>query len=367
MGTRTMKATGIVGVFAVVLACSSNGVDCPQPCPQNQICQGGSCVCEASEPDICNGTCTSLATDAQNCGQCGATCDGTCVGGQCVITLVAATESGGALGGIAVDATSVYWADLGAQSVRKIPKTGGSITTLASNQASMGKSLTIGGSSIFWSRCDDTSTIAAGVPIAGGAVFTIAAVSGTTCGVAVVGTPGDLWVAEDANAATMGIISDRTLPYNGVFSILAGQQEHVLGLAINPLRAFWTTNTAVRSASRTGTPNVKTLVAGASTSTLGAIAADANNVYWMGQSTLYTVPVNGGTARAVPGPTSARALVLDGSRLYFGSDYGIGYVDLSTEETVTLVPMNGVAGLALDSTSIYWTNANGVVSVLLKP
>ena len=44
-----------------------------QPCPALEVCQNGSCVCAPPFTD-CNGTCTSLLDDPNNCGACGVQC-----------------------------------------------------------------------------------------------------------------------------------------------------------------------------------------------------------------------------------------------------------------------------------------------------
>lgn len=55
-----------------------------QPCPHPTVCQNGSCVCAPPYTD-CNGTCTSLLDDPNNCGSCGFQCPpwNFCEGGQC--------------------------------------------------------------------------------------------------------------------------------------------------------------------------------------------------------------------------------------------------------------------------------------------
>lgn len=48
------------------------------------ICGNGSkCLVGSDRPDCCGGNCTSLLTDAGNCGTCAKTCPGKCLNGQC--------------------------------------------------------------------------------------------------------------------------------------------------------------------------------------------------------------------------------------------------------------------------------------------
>lgn len=65
-------------------SCSNGACVCPPgrtncggacvTCPVNGQCSGTSCVCVDPTPTNCNGTCTSLQDDPNNCGACGLRC-----------------------------------------------------------------------------------------------------------------------------------------------------------------------------------------------------------------------------------------------------------------------------------------------------
>ena len=107
------------------------------------------CGCPQGQT-MCGATCVDLASNLGNCGTCGASCTtsspstATCTAARCIVTLA---SSGGYGSGIAVDATSVYWANQG--SVLKVPLGGGSTTTLV---ASAGQcfQIAVNASNLYW-------------------------------------------------------------------------------------------------------------------------------------------------------------------------------------------------------------------------
>src|SRR5579884_3138994 len=100
-GDLTSCGDGVVccSGACVSLASPSNCGYCWHTCPAGEQCAGGTggaCYCTQignsyvpCQPGdtCCNGTCSNLQTDAQNCGTCGNACgtDETCSGGQCVV------------------------------------------------------------------------------------------------------------------------------------------------------------------------------------------------------------------------------------------------------------------------------------------
>jgi len=65
---------------------NSDQNSCNPPCHQNEQCLNGQCVVPCPPGKVpCNGWCTSLSNDIQNCGQCGYHCHASeqCINGQC--------------------------------------------------------------------------------------------------------------------------------------------------------------------------------------------------------------------------------------------------------------------------------------------
>jgi hypothetical protein len=91
-------------------------------CAVGGVCSSGVCACPAGQTN-CSGTCTSTqATDAANCGACGHGCiGGTCSGGVCQRFTVANAAVTSSPAYLAADATNLYWADDGLNSVLQVP------------------------------------------------------------------------------------------------------------------------------------------------------------------------------------------------------------------------------------------------------
>ena len=103
---------------------------------------------DASCPDAetaCQGACADLETDEANCGGCGVACGGTCTAGRCLVTLATGPF---VPVGLAVDETSVYWADALMGRILRVPIDGGPVTALAATPQPF--ALTIDTTRVYW-------------------------------------------------------------------------------------------------------------------------------------------------------------------------------------------------------------------------
>jgi hypothetical protein len=219
--------------------------------------------------------------------------------------------------GIAVDATSVYWASNGG-SVGKVPLGGGAETQLAQGPSGA-NNIAVDATSVYWTIAETTGSIMK-VPLGGGASTTIAA-----------------------------------------------NQFVPTSLAVDAANAYWTTeaNTVV-----------SVPLGGGATSTLAtagmvgqAIAVDGTSVYWesidtmTGNGTLMKTPAGGGAS--VPlvvlqgqnqGPVY---LAIDATNLYWTEQFTerVNAAPLAGGAPVTLAAgQNTPYGVAVNATAVFWVN-----------
>jgi hypothetical protein len=123
-----------------------------------EFCIAGQCVSECQVgftmcPVAGGGTaCVTTQTDRANCGGCGVACvsDQICANGSCrpssAIWLATQLSSPQEL---ALDATAVYWLDPTAGTVSSVPKRGGTVTVLASGQIQPSV-IVVDDTSVYW-------------------------------------------------------------------------------------------------------------------------------------------------------------------------------------------------------------------------
>jgi hypothetical protein len=304
-------------------------------------------------------TCGDTQSDVANCGACGVRCNGDCQSGRCVITLASGLQE---VGCVAVDGASVYWVEglpgpdfQGA--VMKAPIDGGSVTTLASgNGFPWPCHIALDQTNVYWGGADAVGVRK--VPLGGGAMTTIAATGSAAGGLAV-----------DATSAYFS--SD----FDGVFKVpLAGGALEPVGvpggvdLAIDSGHVYW----AVRTGAQTTDLLFATLEGGAnqplasSLPQVQALAVDSTDVYVVeyGAGQVQAIPITGGPTRTVTSDLFIPSVIaLDDQNVYVSTVGSVARVPKTGGTSTVLAVDTNIFSLAVDASSVYWTNGEAVKKV----
>jgi hypothetical protein len=252
------------------------------------------------------------------------------IAGGAVTTLATGLASPG---GIAVDATDVYWVDFGVLDppgdVMKVALGGGTPVTLAtSTGGGAPHHMTIDANNVYWTDGDAVWQI----PKGGGTPLMVAEDhGGLTSGIAV-DSSYVYWTSEASpdGGSPLNTGSIMKTPIGGGASkVLATGQSIPLDLKVDATNLYWVNQ------GETTAPNgmvMKLPLAGGSAVTLAKgqntvfdLAIDSTNVYWndWGQQTLTMtngsimgVPIVGGTPTTIAAQLQPYDLVVDGTSLY---------------------------------------------------
>jgi len=338
---------------------------CNKGCPLGASCQMGTCQCPAGQVVCPLDGCVDLQTNEANCGSCGNACslgngqgygpDGYCELGAChVPVLLAATANPQA---ITIDTDNVYVTsntdtDAGAVVV-SVPKDGGVSTTLASNTSITfgAQGIAVDSANVYWGG--NAGLMSA--PKAGGPTRTLASAS--------ISNP--VWgVAVDANNVYWSTFSRpgtvMSVPIRGgTPTTLASGRSEPAGIVVTGTNVIW--------GEAWGSVWTAPIDGGAVTSLAPAsqplwLALDSTNVYWMGNGggVVGTVPIGGGTwtSLATINPPYEAGVAVDGTRVYAGTQ-GLTCMDKSTGSNLFVISSQAFPiGIAVDSTSVYWTDHN---------
>jgi hypothetical protein len=291
-------------------------------------------------------------------------------------------------------------------SVMKVPIAGGTVITIARDQATP-KGLALGSSTIYWANSDDGSVMSASLD--GSAITTVAMGQGVPVGVAV-DDDAVYWAIEGGSLAKRslsggdpvvladvplrnGLASDATHLYvvdHGNLSRvpkIGGPAESLVrglglegnplndawGVAVNGAYVYWTAVNAGGSSSTgfvgrapiAGGPGV--LLATAEPTPLG-IAADSDGVYWTtyhdgnaGRGTVTMLAAAGASPlRRATNQEVPLALTADATHIYFATFEGGGAIrklpKAGGEPTLLASGQAYPWAIAVDATHVYWTN-----------
>ncbi len=283
----------------------------------------------------------NLATDPHNCGACGHDClGGACSASTCQPVKLATGSGPTAL---AVDANNVYWAGMDG-SVQQVPTGGGAPTSLASGQPPQQgvPYLAIDATYVYWME----NALITRVPIGGGTQKVLCNACGG--GGLAIGPYGVYWGAGGPGVVplTGGNPMSLAAPAVGGTSIVLGAEVYA------------TAPGGVYEVQYAGSPAYQ-IVSVADPA--GNIAANATSLFWStggSPATIESAPVAGGQPTTLAsGFLYVAGLAIDTASVYFTSDGQVKRVALTggTPEVLALNLVNP-GPIAVDGKAVYWGN-----------
>jgi hypothetical protein len=272
---------------------------------------------------------------------------------------------------LAIDESSVYWANdnngqVGAAdvSVAKVPLGGGAVTPLAWGfQGANG--IAVDRSRVYFSGVVTTTAPQGNqrvrlmsVPLAGGPTTVVT--TGLTNDPIVIG-PGGVYGSGPAQILVAPLSGGAATPLlpNGTFD---PSSFETYGIAVDAQFIYWTIfsgspMSVMKAPIQGGPATMVTSVPGVAE----GIAIDADSIYFGTGQGVWKVALAGGTATPLSS-SPASGIAIDDAYVYF-TDFAAGpgtvkKVAKSGGATITLA--TGLAlpwGIAVDATSVYWTNA----------
>jgi hypothetical protein len=296
--------------------------------------------------------------------------------GQCVYTLATTTSTPGP---VAVDANSIYFplrdnaqcstqvqcgfnAWLCNHALAKVPIAGGAVTTLATG-LTYPNSVATDGTSVFvthGSGCGYVTKVAVG----GGAAQNLTAFVGFTQSVAVNG--GNVFFLEIGPYSNNPGYVASVPSAGGATTTLASGPRNLAWLAVDSSSVYWTatdynTNNGIGTGTLSKVPQggggMTTLVGGMNYP--GFVSTDGTNLFWTDQASghqeLRRISVSGGASTQLgEGPIWWNAS--DGKNVYFASGSGIARAPVGGGAITYLAIGVQPNGLAIDGTSVYWAD-----------
>ena len=314
-----------------------------------------------TEPAVRDCTGIDLQTDVKNCGACGNRCSATtaaaatCNGGRCLVTLATNLDS---VMAIALDAESVYWTST--TSVVKVAKTGGQPVTVVAGQSGGPSSLTLDGTNLYWINRFSGAIMQA--PKSGSPVLQLAADQPSADNGIAVDATSVYWTTNPTVDYPSGSVMKVAIG-GGTPVALASAQYDPTGIGVDAMSAYWTTEyyLLMKMPVAGGTP-VSIGSAG-----LGPVLLRNGFAYSFLGENVVKVPVAGGDTTILaqsPGNFLPEGIAVDDTSVYWTEAEWLLKVASDGGPLERLLWRQSPGAIAVDDTSVYWANGASAVMKL---
>jgi len=334
------------------------------PCQGGETCNRGACVCAGTE---CGSVCVDTATDTNNCGACGHSCQtGACIDGKCQPVVLAAGRD--EPWGIAVSNDYLYWVDRGSGVIYRLTLADGSASPLSATDwhcAFGNGSVAVDGSYVYWD-----GVYVCRQPHSGGADESL-------------GEP--LWTMENYAIQSLAVNSTSVYALNVTDNWLTSLDQGTYQAPQNPQVAIaaddaglywlqWSTSSETGQVVGTAPTTINsgsTVLANRIVAPQG-IAVYGNRVYWTESSSpteptgaVYSVSTGGLSVQTIATEQANPSVIaVDSSGIYWTNrsetDGAVMRASFLGGDGVAIaIDQSGPNGITLDSKAVYWTNSGG--------
>jgi hypothetical protein len=361
------------------LNCGACGVAC-EATNADALCSAGACVaiCNAGFADCDGDESTGCEVDTVNdpahCGSCANACGASCAYAVCDIAVLASAQDRPAI--LALDDEAVYWSSQGTfreagGSVNRVPKDGGPPTVIASEQA-ITLGIAVDATSVYWTNLGLTpgSGAVMRAPKLGGPAVTLAEGQPTPFPIVI---DGDwlYWVNQgDPPDFTEGVIMRvaTTVP-DAAPEPLFAVTGRPISLCVGETAIYFTVlepgdteRGSLQALAKNGAPGDPAAVLADDLDAPSGVLCMPENVYIRTSTSILAFPVAGGAPTTIVDDMTEPAIRLasDGTSLYWTAAS-------PANQTVEAAALDGssrrmiasgqtdVVDVAVDATSVYWT------------
>ncbi len=286
---------------------------------------------------------TSDASEGEEAA-CTAPCDGECIDGRCLVTLAQVPSPVS----LVIDAVNAYVSSCPSGdggTVVSVPLDGGSLRVLASGQG-CGAGLAIDSASLYVAGLNGGDVMS--VPLDGGAPTTLASGSDTPIGITL-GGASVYWTTAGGALMTAPIAG-------GAPAALTSGETYMTGPVAGPSDVYWASDNALlqKVALDGGSPASVTTLPAAT-----ALAIAGTDAYVAGGYIVTEAPLGGGQAMGLcnAGGAPTFAIAADDASVYFTTYDMVWKVARSGGQATVVASNQGSPNaLAVDATSVYWTD-----------